>query len=57
MVMTNEELLSFKKLLEDMKASINTRVNSTGKENKQSATATSTDSTDKKAEVGDGKKK
>ena len=31
--------------------------NSTGKENKQSATATSTDSTDKKAEVGDGKKK
>ena len=31
--------------------------NSTGTENKQSATATSTDSTDKKAEVGDGKKK
>ena len=31
--------------------------NSTGKENKQSATATSTDSTDKKAEVGDDKKK
>ena len=31
--------------------------NSTGKENKQSATTTSTDSTDKKAEVGDGKKK
>ena len=31
--------------------------NYTGKENKQSATATSTDSTDKKAEVGDDKKK
>ena len=31
--------------------------NSTGKENKQSATVISTDSTDKKAEVGDGKKK